>query len=43
MDSRRRHGRSSKLRTSRQRSVDGRLSAELSEWSAIVGHDVNTS
>ena len=38
----RRRGRS-KLRTRRRRPVDGRLSAELSEWSAIVGHDVNTS
>ena len=27
----------------RSRPVDARLSAELSEWSAIVGHDVNAS
>jgi signal transduction histidine kinase len=32
----------SKLRTRRARPVDARLTAELSEWSAIVGHDVNT-
>jgi signal transduction histidine kinase len=37
----RRHGRS-RLRHSRSRPVDARLTAELSEWSAIVGHDVNT-
>jgi signal transduction histidine kinase len=37
----RRHGRS-RLRTGRPRPVDARLSAELSEWSAIVGHDVNS-
>ncbi len=30
-----------KLRTRRSRPVDPKLSAELSEWSAIVGHDVN--
>jgi signal transduction histidine kinase len=41
-DGERRHVRS-KLRTSRARPVDARLTAELSEWSAIVGHDVNTS
>jgi signal transduction histidine kinase len=29
-------------RATRSRPVDARLSAELSEWSAIVGHDVNT-
>jgi signal transduction histidine kinase len=39
-DSVRRHSRS--RRRTRQRTVDPRLSAELSEWSAIVGHDVNT-
>jgi signal transduction histidine kinase len=27
----------------RSRPIDARLSAELSEWSAIVGHDVNAS
>ena len=37
----RRPGRS-KLRRSQTRPVDARLSAELSEWSAIVGHDVDT-
>jgi signal transduction histidine kinase len=37
----RRHGRS-RLRTRRSRPVDARLTAELSEWSAIVGHDVNS-
>jgi signal transduction histidine kinase len=40
-DADRRHARS-KMRTTRSRPVDARLSAELSEWSAIVGHDVNT-
>jgi signal transduction histidine kinase len=39
---RRRHAKG-RLRTPRPRPVDARLSAELSEWSAIVGHDVNTS
>jgi len=39
-DPARRHG-MGRLRTSRSRPVDARLSAELSEWSAIVGHDVN--
>jgi signal transduction histidine kinase len=37
----RRTGRS-KLRRARSRPVDARLSAELSEWSAIVGHDVGS-
>jgi signal transduction histidine kinase len=37
----RRPGRS-KLRPGRPRPGDARLSAELSEWSAIVGHDVNS-
>jgi signal transduction histidine kinase len=36
-----RHGRG-KLRPTRSRPVDARLSAELSEWSAILGHDVNS-
>src|SRR5262249_19682594 len=27
----------------RSRPIDARMSAELSEWSAIVGHDVNAS
>jgi signal transduction histidine kinase len=37
--SHRRRGKGSR----RSRPVDARLSAELSEWSAIVGHDVNAS
>ena len=36
------HGRRRK-EPRRPRPVDARLSAELSEWSAIVGHDVNAS
>jgi signal transduction histidine kinase len=40
-DSERRPGRS-KLRAARSRPVDARLSAELSEWSQIVGHDVGS-
>ncbi len=40
-DSDRRHGRG-KQRGARSRPVDARLSAELSEWSAIVGHDVGS-
>jgi signal transduction histidine kinase len=40
-ESARRHGRS-KQRVARSRPVDARLSAELSEWSAIVGHDVDS-
>lgn len=40
-DTARRHSRSKRRRT-RPRPVDAQLSAELSEWSAIVGHDVNT-
>jgi signal transduction histidine kinase len=36
----RRHSRG-RRRATRPRPVDARLSAELSEWSAIVGHDVN--
>jgi len=36
----RRHGRG-RLRSTRSRPVDSKLTAELSEWSAIVGHDVN--
>jgi signal transduction histidine kinase len=35
------HRRRKELR--RPRPIDARLSAELSEWSAIVGHDVNAS
>jgi signal transduction histidine kinase len=31
-----------RMHARRGRPVDARLSAELSEWSAIVGHDVNT-
>jgi signal transduction histidine kinase len=38
----RRHGRG-RARSARSRPVDARLSAELSEWSAIVGHDVGSS
>ena len=38
---RRRHAKT-RLRSARSRPIDARLSAELSEWSAIVGHDVNT-
>jgi signal transduction histidine kinase len=41
MDSARRHSKG-RRRSTRPRPVDARLSAELSEWSAIVGHDVNT-
>ncbi len=41
-ESEKRHGRS-KLRNGRSRPADARLSAELSEWSAIVGHDVGSS
>jgi signal transduction histidine kinase len=40
-DAVRRHSRG-RRRTTRPRPVDARLSAELSEWSAIVGHDVNS-
>ena len=36
------HGRRRK-EPGRSRPIDARLSAELSEWSAIVGHDVNAS
>jgi signal transduction histidine kinase len=31
-----------RLRSTRSRPVDARLSAELSEWSAILGHDVSS-
>ncbi|HSR84850.1 MAG TPA: HAMP domain-containing sensor histidine kinase [Streptosporangiaceae bacterium] len=40
-DADRRHVRS-RRHAGRKRPVDARLSAELSEWSAIVGHDVNS-
>jgi len=41
-DAERRQGRvRGRRRATRTRPVDARLTAELSEWSAIVGHDVN--
>ena len=42
-DADRRRGRvRGRRRATRTRPADARLTAELSEWSAIVGHDVNT-
>jgi signal transduction histidine kinase len=40
-DAERRHSKG-RRRATRSRPADARLSAELSEWSAIVGHDVNS-